>query len=265
MYSRSAPRQLIWRVFSGCGAGQAKAAKRLKTFKQSGSEAGCCKALISPNLGRRRRTRYHAQLVLPGEAAAGGSRRQVLRLGYLGRLCWSSRAGILARPGRTTRVPGVPPQIDKEGGGYSSQQLPGLAHTSCFFSHDAHMATIQSAAEIAPLLERLKGKKIATFQVLGVNSLKTVSPLPEALVGEAVTEVDVVERIINMHTTGHRISFDLQRTGRVVMLESAEPYRHAAAGSRPTVRLLMADGSGVDLTEPAKTKRITVTIVTRSD
>ncbi|MFF9130420.1 hypothetical protein [Streptomyces sp. NPDC014806] len=127
------------------------------------------------------------------------------------------------------------------------------------------MATIQSAAEIAPLLERLKGKKIAMLQVLGVNSLKSVSPLPEALVGEAVTKVDVVERIINMHTAGHRISFDLQRTGRVVPLESAEPYRLAAGASRPTVRLLMADGSGLDLTEPAKTKRITVTIATRSD
>ncbi|MEU9342010.1 hypothetical protein AB0D74_12430 [Streptomyces sp. NPDC048278] len=127
------------------------------------------------------------------------------------------------------------------------------------------MATIQSAAEIAPLLERLKGKKITTFQVLGINSLKSVSPLPEALVGEAVTEVDVVERIINMHTVGHRISIDLQRTGRVVMLESAEPYQSLAGVSRPTVRLLMADGSGMDLTEPAKTKRITVTIVTRSE
>ncbi|MFI9283848.1 hypothetical protein [Streptomyces werraensis] len=127
------------------------------------------------------------------------------------------------------------------------------------------MASIQSAAEIATLLERLKGKKIALLQVLGVNSLKSVSPLPQALVGEALTEVDVGERIINMHTAGHRISFDLQRTGRGVPLESAEPFRHAAGASRPTVRLLMADGSGLDLTEPAKTKRITVTIVTRSD
>ncbi|MET8696578.1 hypothetical protein ABZV65_29050 [Streptomyces bauhiniae] len=127
------------------------------------------------------------------------------------------------------------------------------------------MATIQSAAEIASLLERLNGKKIAELQVLGVNSLKSISPLPDALVGEAVAEVDVAERIITMHTASHRISFDLQRTGRVVMLESAEPYQHVAGVSRPTVRLLTADGSGVDLTEPAKTKRITVTIVTRSE
>ncbi|GHJ40459.1 hypothetical protein [Streptomyces sp. TS71-3] len=127
------------------------------------------------------------------------------------------------------------------------------------------MATNQSAAEIASLLERLKGKKIATLQVLGVNSLKSISPLPEAVVGEAVTDVDVVERIINVHTAGHRISFDLQRTGRVVTLDSAEPYRLAAGVSRPTARLLMVDGSGVDLTEPAKTKRVTVTIVTRSE
>ncbi len=127
------------------------------------------------------------------------------------------------------------------------------------------MATIQSVAEIAPLLERLQGKKIAMLQVLGVNSLKSVSPLLEAVVGEAVTEVDVVERIVNMHTACYRISCDLQRTGRVVPFESAGPCRHAAGASRPTARLLMVGGSGVDLTEPAKTKRITVTIVSRSD
>jgi hypothetical protein len=126
------------------------------------------------------------------------------------------------------------------------------------------MAIIQSSAEIISLLERLKGQRIGALQVLGINSLKTFSPPPEALVGEVVTAVDVVERTVGVYTATHLISFDLQRTGRVVLLESAEPYQHVAGVGRPTVRLLMADGSGLDLTEPAKTKRITVTIVTQS-
>lgn len=126
------------------------------------------------------------------------------------------------------------------------------------------MATIQSAAEIIPLLGRLKGQKIAALQVFGINSLKTVSPSPEALVGEVVTAVDIAERRISIYTTGHCISLDLQRTGRLVFLESAEPYRLVGMVSRPTIRLLMAGGSALDLTEPAKTKRITVTIVDRS-
>ncbi|MFF9217422.1 hypothetical protein [Streptomyces viridosporus] len=125
------------------------------------------------------------------------------------------------------------------------------------------MATTQSAAEIMPLLEPLTGQKIAALQVLGINSLKTLSPPLEALAGEVVTAADVVDRALRVDTTSHVISFDLQRTGRVVLLESAEPYRFVAGANRPTVRLLMADGSGLDLIEPAKTKRITVTIATR--
>jgi hypothetical protein len=125
------------------------------------------------------------------------------------------------------------------------------------------MATIQSPAEITTLLERLKGQKIAVLQVLGINSLKTFSPPPEALVGEPVTAVAVLDRTISVDTASHVISFDLQRTGRVVPLENAEEHRSVAGANRPTVRLLMADGSGLDLSEPARTKRITVTIATR--
>lgn len=141
---------------------------------------------------------------------------------------------------------------------------PDLTCISRPFSHHAHMATIQSAVEITSLLERIRGHKIASLQVLGINSLKTLSPPPETLAEEVVTAVDVVERTICIYTADHVIRLDLQRTGRVVLLESAEPYQFSVGTSRPTVRLVMADGSGLDLTEPAKTKRITVTIVTRS-
>ncbi|MGX1131313.1 hypothetical protein RKD49_003503 [Streptomyces glaucescens] len=125
------------------------------------------------------------------------------------------------------------------------------------------MGTIQSAAEIEPLLQPLTGQKIAALQVLGINSLKTLSPPLEALAGEMVTTADVVDRTLRVDTTSHVISFDLQRTGRVVLLESAEPYRFVAGANRPTVRLLMVDGTGLDLIEPARTKRITVTITTK--
>lgn len=135
-----------------------------------------------------------------------------------------------------------------------------LAHTSPGFSHDAHMATIQSAAEIRSLLAHLKGRTITALQVLGINSLKSVSPPPDALAGEVVRAVKIVERSISIKTASHLITFDLQRTGRVVLHEAAEPFHLVAGTPRPTVRLLMDDGSGLDLTEPAKTKRITVAI-----
>ncbi|WP_228454087.1 hypothetical protein [Streptomyces alkaliphilus] len=96
------------------------------------------------------------------------------------------------------------------------------------------MATIQSAAEIQPLLEPLTGQKIAALQVLGINSLKTLSPPLEALAEEVVTAADVVDRTPpRVDTTSHVISFDLQRTGRVVLLESAEPYRFVAGAKSP--------------------------------
>ncbi|MDR8409760.1 hypothetical protein MTP10_13545 [Nonomuraea sp. 3-1Str] len=126
------------------------------------------------------------------------------------------------------------------------------------------MATIQSASEIIPLLARLQGREIAMLQVLGINSLKTVSPSPEALAGELVTETDIAERSIRICTASHCIFLDLQRAGHVVFLESAEPHQLVAMVRRPTVRLLLADGSTLDFTEPSKTKRITVRIVGRS-
>lgn len=123
------------------------------------------------------------------------------------------------------------------------------------------MPPTQSAEQIQELLDRLRGREVAALQVLGINSLKSISPAPETLIGETVSGSDVTERIVTVHTTTISITFDLQRTGRLVWLESAEPYRSAGGTSRPTVRLLLADGAALDMTEPAKTKRIAVTLV----
>ena len=96
--------------------------------------------------------------------------------------------------------------------------------------------------------------------MLGINSLKSLWPMPETLISEVVTESKVADRIVTVRTAGHSIAFDLQRTGHLVWLDSAEPWRLVAGASRPAVRLLLADGSGLDLTEPAKTERITLNL-----
>lgn len=101
------------------------------------------------------------------------------------------------------------------------------------------------------------------LQVLGINSLKSLSPTLDGLVGDTVEGVDVVERILTLRTSRHLITFDLQRTGKVVWLSSSEPFR-AGSGPMPTVRLIANDGA-LDLTEPAKTKRITVVVSERSE
>jgi len=122
--------------------------------------------------------------------------------------------------------------------------------------------SIQTAQEIRDILRRLEHDSIRAVQVLGINSLKSISPLPEDLIGARVTRTAVDDRILTIDADAFRISVDLQRTGRLVWLPSADAYRAIAGDSRPTLRLLLASGAGLDLTEPAKTKRITVTLST---
>jgi hypothetical protein len=51
--------------------------------------------------------------------------------------------------------------------------------------------TIQSAEQIQGLLERLTGREIAGIQVLGINSLKSLLPMPEAITGGVVTVAEI--------------------------------------------------------------------------
>ncbi|MBO0883867.1 MAG: hypothetical protein J2P17_26745, partial [Mycobacterium sp.] len=128
---------------------------------------------------------------------------------------------------------------------------------------DGGMAVTQTSDEIQSLLSRLEGHKIATLQVLGINSLKSMSPRPDALAGDIIESASLEDRQFTVTTASRHIVFDLQRAGRLVWLRSATPYTMSMGTPRPTVRLILTDGQGLDLTEPAKTKRITVTISTR--
>lgn len=102
--------------------------------------------------------------------------------------------------------------------------------------------------------------EIAELQVLGINSLKSLSPMPDALAGQTVTATEVATRVVAIRTTDYQVVIDLQRTGRLIWLTKAQSYEFVAGASRPTVRILLAGGTGLDLTEPVKTKRITVAI-----
>lgn len=116
----------------------------------------------------------------------------------------------------------------------------------------------QTSDDISAILARLHWRTVSLLQVLGINSLKSVTPPLEDLVGEGIEGSDVDDRIVTLHTARYSVVFDLQRTGKVVWLHSAEPYR-LAPGAMPTVRLI-TDGGAIDLTEPAKSKRITVVL-----
>lgn len=126
----------------------------------------------------------------------------------------------------------------------------------------ADMVAVQSTDEMLELLGRLLGQSVGGLQVLGVNSLKSVAPTPGDLVGQAITAVGVAGRVITLQTSDLAVAIDLQRVGRLTWHMSGERLRIGQA-SLPTARLILADGGGLDFTEPAKTKRISVTISNR--
>lgn len=126
------------------------------------------------------------------------------------------------------------------------------------------MPSVQSPREIDDLLAgQLVGRSIGQMQVLGINSLKSLVPPADALTGEQVHSARSDERVIVLSTAAYEIRIDLQRTGRVTWLKSAQPWQVSSGTPLPTVRLLLEDGTGLDFTEPAKTKRVTVTLLTR--
>lgn len=121
------------------------------------------------------------------------------------------------------------------------------------------MAESQSTQEILSILRPIVGESVRQVQVLGVNSLKSVSPTPQDLVASTITSVEASGRSVRIDLGNLSATFDLQRTGRLIWLDSAEPAKFGQPGL-PTVRLLLESGSAVDFTEPAKTKRISVTL-----
>lgn len=121
------------------------------------------------------------------------------------------------------------------------------------------MATTQSPEDLTAILGNLVGEEIAQLQVLGINSLKSIAPSPADLVGRRVTTATAVDRIVTIEAGDVRAQIDLQRTGRLVWLDRATPAR-LGAPSLPTLRLLLASGAGLDFSESARTKRVSVTI-----
>lgn len=125
------------------------------------------------------------------------------------------------------------------------------------------MASVQTVGEIRSVVEHVHGARVVVLQVLGINSLKSLAPPLDALLGDTIEGSEVLERILTVRTSRHTITFDLQRAGKVVWRGSEQAYR-MGSGPLPTVRLV-TDKGAVDLTEPSKTKRITVVVNERGE
>jgi hypothetical protein len=112
--------------------------------------------------------------------------------------------------------------------------------------------------DVQQVRERVAGRKIASFRVYGVNSLKTLDPPIDDLVGDEVVDLVPQEGTsrVEMICRDHNVDIDLARTGRLTTLPDAGPWSPSNGGPMPTARVIFDDGSGLDFREPAKTKRI---------
>jgi len=118
------------------------------------------------------------------------------------------------------------------------------------------------ARDPSALHDLVVGKDLAGLYVYGINSLKTVDPpLSQVAIDKTVDlSIDEEARSLKVVLERHTFAIDLARTGTAVLLSAALPWSPSDGTAMPTIRFIFSDGSGMDLREPAKTKRITITI-----
>ncbi len=119
-----------------------------------------------------------------------------------------------------------------------------------------------AATDLKVLRDHVVGKEVSALQVYGVNSLKSVDPSPEHLAGDVISDIRAAAdgRGLEIALARHAVDIDLARTGTVVLLSDARPWAPSGRSNPPTARLILADGSGMEFKEPARTKRITFSI-----
>jgi hypothetical protein len=118
------------------------------------------------------------------------------------------------------------------------------------------------ADDVKALRGSVAGKRVASVQILGINSLKSLHPPIESVSGQRVTEIliDESRRKIDLVLERHIILVDMARTGTVVILKQALIWQPSDKSRMPTARIVFSDGSALDFKEPAKTKRISLTV-----
>lgn len=105
---------------------------------------------------------------------------------------------------------------------------------------------------LALIRDEVVGRRIAKFEIFGINALKTVAPPPSALTGDAVLSAAFDgQGKLQIQLQNATLEVDLARTGALEFGIDAD------AGSRPTGRVSFDDDTRLDFREPGKTKRFT--------
>lgn len=115
---------------------------------------------------------------------------------------------------------------------------------------------------VAALRTSIVGEEILALEIHAINALKTVEPTPAILTGQTIVDVSIdADGRLCLLCREAELIVDLARTGGVEASAALGPWRPRAGRTPPTGRLLLVNGAGVDFTEPARTKRITFSVV----
>ncbi|MFB6956625.1 hypothetical protein ACFCYB_06185 [Streptomyces sp. NPDC056309] len=110
-----------------------------------------------------------------------------------------------------------------------------------------------SAAEL--ISERAAERTVLSFQVFGINSLKTLLD-PAQLADQTLIKAELRNNLLSLLFDRNRVDVDLQRTGTVTWVDSEFTQDDTPVARRPTGRLIFKESGILEFTEPAKTKRI---------
>lgn len=83
-------------------------------------------------------------------------------------------------------------------------RLATLATSRHTYETLVRVAAIQTPDQFQSFLTRLEGQFISMLQVLGVNSLKPIAPMPEAVVRDMVASASLNDRLVTIATPHHR-------------------------------------------------------------
>lgn len=114
----------------------------------------------------------------------------------------------------------------------------------------------------ADLDERLAGRVVDRLSIVAVAALKTFDPAPEAVDGKTISTVSRHGKFLDIQVEDLHIVIHLARAGWIRWREGPPP----SPTGRPTkgplaARLILDDGSGLDITEAGTKKSLALSLV----
>ncbi len=114
----------------------------------------------------------------------------------------------------------------------------------------------------ADLGERLSGRVIDRLTIVAFSALKTFDPPPEALKGATISGVTRHGKFLDIAADDLHIVIHLARAGWIRWRDSAPPPPTGRPTKGPlAARLVLDDGSGLDITEAGTKKSLAISIV----